>query len=174
MTVKSIYKAVDETLHKYGSLTLPIDPEKIAVKMGLAVVPYPMDNGVSGMLVINAHGATIGYNQEEPRNRQRFTIAHELGHYVLHSDNTSRVFVDNELKVHFRSNESQQDSAKAQMEFEANTFAAALLMPDAQLIENIQQLDLDLGDNRGLDGLANKFNVSTSAMYYRLVNLRKF
>lgn len=174
MTVKSIYKAADEILQKYGGVTLPIDPEQIARRMGIGVVPYPMENDVSGMLVINASGATIGYNNAEPKKRIRFTIAHEIGHFVLHNNNTSKVFVDNQLKVHFRSNESQQDSEKAQMEFEANTFAAALLMPEAQLLEYIKQLDLDLGDDEGLNALANKFMVSTSAMYYRLVNLRKF
>jgi Zn-dependent peptidase ImmA (M78 family) len=180
MTVKHIHKAADEILQKFGRNTLPVEPEQIAAAMGIKVVAFPMENHVSGILYIDINGATIGYNRTESLHRARFTIAHEIGHFLLHNNNTSKVFIDNQfevaqhIKVLFRSSAPQQDTATAQMEFEANTFAAALLMPEKQLLEHIQNMEFDLGDDDALLGLATLYNVSSSAMYYRLLNLRKF
>ena len=181
MTVKSIHKVAGEIFQKYGGASVPVDPIQIAQSMGITVIAYPLDNEVSGMLVIDSEGKpTIGYNENEHLHRTRFTVAHEIGHFVLHNTNTSKVFVDNEfevaqhIKVLFRSKSPEIDSATAQMEFEANAFAAALLMPEKILLENIQQIEFDLGDDEGLQRLAGKFKVSSSAMYYRLLNLLKY
>jgi len=76
----------------------------------------------------------IGYNSFESEVRQRFTLAHELGHFILHSDNKDDyLFVDN-AKVMFRTNKtSNQDYRR---EREANIFAASILMPQS-LIKDV-------------------------------------
>jgi len=180
MTVKSIHKAASDLLQKCEQISIPVDPERIAQFLGIRVVAYPMGNKVSGMLAIESTGATIGYNEIESKHRQRFTIAHELGHFILHNNqDTSRVFVDNQFKVDqyiqvlFRKNEDTEEPITAQMEIEANNFAAALLMPEAPLLVEIEKMEFDLGDDNALKDLSEKFNVSSSAMYYRLLNLRK-
>jgi Zn-dependent peptidase ImmA (M78 family) len=71
--------------------------------------------------------------------------------------------------VAFRDDESSAGSDGE--EVEANAFGAALLMPARLVREEIKKHDLDLDDEDDLSALARKFNVSTSAISYRLVNL---
>lgn len=70
---------------------------------------------------------TIGFNPTESKTRQRFTIAHELGHFELHKQD-SGLFVDKEFKMLFRDQNSS--SGEIRKEQEANAFAAAILMPE--------------------------------------------
>jgi Zn-dependent peptidase ImmA (M78 family) len=175
MTVKSINQAAEELLQKFGDISLPIKVEDIARFLGIRVVPYPLENDLSGLLVIEENGAVIGYNQNESRARRRFTVAHELGHYILHKEGkTHTVFADNSFKVLFRSQAEHEDSAIARMEFEANTFAAALLMPVPMLQKEIEDIEFDLGDEGAIKELSRRFEVSSTAMYYRLLNLKLF
>jgi Zn-dependent peptidase ImmA (M78 family) len=60
-----------------------VDVEAIAQKLGLAVVRTPLGDDISGMLVTKAGSTTICIANDQPANRQRFTIAHEIGHHVL-------------------------------------------------------------------------------------------
>src|ERR1044072_4216079 len=62
---------------------LPINIDKIIKSQGLKLVPYDED-GVSGILMIEQNNTTIAYAQHESPKRQRFTKAHELGHFMLH------------------------------------------------------------------------------------------
>lgn len=71
--------------------------------------------------------------------------------------------------VAFRDDKSSEGSDKE--EVEANAFGAALLMPARLVREEIKKNDLDLDDEDDLNALAKRFNVSTAAMSYRLVNL---
>jgi hypothetical protein len=66
-----------------GSPAVPVDPIFIARQLGLEVLIAPLEDGVGGMLV-NRPGSqpTIYLNSSDGRNRQRFTCAHELGHWV--------------------------------------------------------------------------------------------
>ncbi|MVT07752.1 ImmA/IrrE family metallo-endopeptidase [Chitinophaga tropicalis] len=179
MTVKSIHKAANDLLEQFGSDQLPVRIEDVARFKGINVVPFPLENDVSGILVIEPGGATIGYNQEESRVRRRFTVAHELGHFMLHNtQNDRKVFVDNtfkvsnEFKVLFRSKHGQEEPTTARMEFEANTFAAAILMPEKYVFQLINEIEFDLGDEAAVKELSRRFDVSSTAMYYRLLNLR--
>ena len=103
--------------------------ETIAKNLDLTVTAYDLGDGVSGALVIENNKGSIGYNPSHPKVRQRFTIAHELGHYSLH--NTSKgdkLFVDKDFIVKYR-NAASYTSAELKQEQEANAFGAALLMP---------------------------------------------
>src|SRR3954470_4270018 len=68
----------------------------------------------------------IGINSSHPETRKRFTIAHEMGHLVLHQ--LDQVHVDKQFLVKLRDDISSQ--AIDPHEIEANAFAAALLMPE--------------------------------------------
>lgn len=179
MTIKSIHKAANDLLEQFGSDQLPVRIEDIARFLGIKVLAFPLENEVSGILVMEPYGATIGYNQDESRARRRFTVAHELGHYVLHNPQKDRkVFVDNtfkvsnEFRVLFRTKIGQEEPTNARMEFEANTFAAAILMPEKQLLQLIDEIEFDLGDELAVKELSRRFDVSSTAMYYRLLNLK--
>ena len=102
---------------------------------------------------------------EDPK-RQRFTIAHELGHLRLHSKDQP-VFIDKAPKVMYRNNASA--TGEIHKEREANAFAAALLMPKdliANVIENCK-----CGGDDAVKYLAKEFKVSDQAMSFRLSNL---
>src|SRR5579859_3247614 len=83
---------------------IPADVAQIAREHGITVSAQPLDDTVSGVLVINDGRAVIGVNANHHPNRQRFTIAHEFGHYMLHR-NTSSLFIDTAL-VFFRDEKS--------------------------------------------------------------------
>ena len=160
---------------KYGnSNTAHVDVHEIAKKLGLSV--FGQDLGaVSGVLYIEKGKGIIGYNKNESPVRQRFTIAHEIGHYILHRlDND--IFVDQQTfsQVLYRNN----DSAKGEIrhEREANAFAAALLMPRERIIAELEKMPFDLadGDEDAIKTLADEFMVSTQAMLVRVSNLNLF
>ena len=132
---------------------------------------------ISGLLVRNGGNATIGVNAKQHRYRQRFTIAHELGHFMLHEgiaehvDDTYRITprkqTEDEVQVLLRSDISSQ--ATDVMEIEANFFAASLLMPKKMLDHHDAMLALD--DDMKVRQLAVLFQVSAHAMSLRLANI---
>lgn len=173
MSTEIISSKVNSILSKIKELNLPIKIDEIARLQGLKVMPYPLDGTISGVLVIEENGnGIIGFNQNESRVRRRFTIAHELGHYELHKEH-SHLFVDREFKQSrlYRSQKSSSDVATKDYETEANSFAAAILMPEDLIRKELENIKIDLGSEQGLKELAKKFDVSSTAMYFRLTNL---
>lgn len=160
---------IDKVLNENNIITVPIDVEQVAKSIGLKVLDYPFQEDISGVLVINEDGATIGYNPNESSVRRRFSIAHELGHFVLHADkNSSGMFMD---KLLFRKNITTYSTKEEAIEREANYFAANLLMPQELVISEVNKLNPNKDDEENIKVLAKKFDVSVSAMTYRLVNL---
>lgn len=177
MTVdSSIESKAQGVLDSQRITSLPIPVEEIAKKAGINVFPFDLGTDVSGVLHITNGVANIGYNPSESKVRQRYTLAHELGHYILHvTDAKDKVFVDNEsyfqLKM-FRSAKPKLSSADYKNEQEANQFAAALLMPQTLLQKELQDYNgFDFSDSSMITELAKKFEVSTQAMSYRIINL---
>ena len=168
MNLKLINSNVNAILRGCQDMTLPIDIEKIAKARGVEIVPFPMTDGVSGMLAIQEGKATIGYNQSEGKLRSRFTIAHELGHYELHKDK-SHLFVDKQFI--YRSQSSGDTPDNKVMEQEANYFASAILMPTSLLRREIDKIDIDLRSEEAIDKLARIFQVSPTAMTVRISSL---
>jgi Zn-dependent peptidase ImmA (M78 family) len=150
--------------------TLPIPVESIVAKKSVRLLPFDLGENISGILVIEKGEATIGYNKNEHRVRNRFTIAHELGHFILHKEKD--LFVDKEFKVMFRGAINNNQNYKEEME--ANEFAANLLMPEKLLKEEVMKMDLDFTDEAAIKHLAKKFDVSTTAMSFRIANLQLF
>lgn len=163
-----------DLLESTGTLRVPVPVDLVAHRHGLTLVESELGEGVSGVLVVEAKSGTIGYNAEHPVVRQRFSIAHELGHYVLHRglEDARSLFIDTTKYVAvFLRNEASASGEKAQ-EIQANMFAAALLMPERLLRAEIQSSEYDLLDEEQLcNGLADKFQVSVQAMSIRLGTL---
>lgn len=154
-------------LNKTGQQTAPIDVDAIARYLGIKVVSQPLEDTVSGVLVIKDHHAAIGVNQLHHDHRKRFSIAHEIGHFVLHREN-SHIFVDGALTFHRDQNSSEGIDTQ---EIQANTFAAELLMPAHMLRTHLAQMDTSSYDQALVGKLASIFNVSEQAMTIRLYNL---
>jgi len=119
----------------------PVDPEAIARAEGVLVVRRRFEDAdVSGMLFRDSNHHIIGVNSAHPVQRQRFTIAHELGHHVMGHDSCGSVDLQ---------------------ERQANVFAAELLIPLPLLRHALTKI-------RGLGALSQLFLVSKEAMQYKL------
>jgi len=163
---KSIDSRASELLRKHKLFTVPIDVEAFAEKLGARVVFDDLDDDVSGFLLRENNVSTIAVNQSHHSNRQRFTIAHECGHLVLHAGKEDQLWVDRAYSpVFFRNLHS--GSGEKLHEVQANQFAAGVLMPEELLREQVK------GDVSDLDilRLALRFKVSEQAMTLRLVAL---
>jgi Zn-dependent peptidase ImmA (M78 family) len=104
-----------------------------------------------------------------PEVRQRFTIAHELGHWRLHGK--KEVIVDHLVRIDFR--DDRASAATHHEEIQANAFAAELLMPSEFILLELKKRGLSEAEGVGevVEDLAERFEVSQQAMEYRLVNL---
>jgi Zn-dependent peptidase ImmA (M78 family) len=168
MNIKLINSKITAILRSLPEQTLPIKIEDIAKSRGLIVLSYALGEDVSGLLAIQNGIGTIGYNQTEAKVRQRFTIAHELGHYELHRDK-SDLFVDKEFI--YRSVNSGNTVVNQQMEQEANVFASGILMPTELLRREVESKSMDLTSDDNIKQLAKIFEVSTTAMSIRISSL---
>jgi len=158
-------------LRESGQLQAPIDVESVAKHLGIRVEYANLDDDCSGVLVKSDDGsAVIGVNWDHHSNRQRFTIAHEIGHFALKHEGGT--FVDKGAYVNVKFRDQDAYSGTSSDERQANHFAAALLMP-APLVRSAFQADrmLDPSDDEALASLAHGFEVSPQAMMFRLQNL---
>ena len=144
----------------------PVHVERIAERQGCQIRQSELKD-VSGILVRSAGAPVIGVNSRHSETRRRFTVAHELGHLLLHAGQS--VTFDREFRVSLRSEESS--TGVDLEEVEANFFAASLLMPDAMLMADDRTRTIELEDAEALSDLARTFHVSTQAMTLRLARL---
>lgn len=158
-----------ELLAALGIDEVPVPLERIAEHLNAQVVYQRMDGQLSGMTYRQDGNAVIGVNNTHHRRRQRFTLAHELGHLRLHRGKP--LLVDSTVRVDFRDGVSSL--ATDREEIEANAFAAALLMPKPAVVSRMQKLQQEgvRTRERLVTDLATAFDVSTEAMGYRLLNL---
>jgi len=163
MSERSQYEA-RQLLDRFG-YDLPVDVEAMAIALNVTIRAQPLEEAVSGMLVMKDGRAIIGVNQNHHPNRQRFSIAHELGHFLLHGK-SSHVFVD---AVYFRDAESSEGSKR--QEIEANAFAAELLMPERVIREQFRSQLMDDVDDVAIRRLAGRFGVSQQALTIHLTTL---
>src|SRR6266581_6619050 len=120
---KLIQQRVTELLEKFNIKRAAVDVEKIAKELNIEIVRGDVDEDVSGYLMrdLRTGKAVIGVNDSHIKPRQRFTIAHELGHFLLHTGETFHV--DQEkgaLTVKFR--DAQSSTGEDDSEREANLF----------------------------------------------------
>lgn len=119
---------------------------------------------VSGFIARQGQSTIVGVNAAQASKRQRFTMAHEFGHFLLHQDLQSHRDID--FRVKYRDRKSSE--ATDLEEIEANFFAASLLMPRPFLdaLKAFEALD----DDDQVSRLAQIFDVSAHAMSLRLGN----
>lgn len=143
-----------ETLQKHNIQDPPVPVEKMARDMGLKVqvADFTVPE-IAGLLDLKNKFIVI--SRSDSSNRQAFTIAHELGHFVLHR---SELEADPSVAVVYRKPIGGEVDP---IEQEANCFAANLLVP-GQMLLKIHSYDLTPIQLAGL------FAVSLEVMTYRL------
>jgi len=168
---KLIRTKVRSLLSSAGITEAPVDVEAIAKRIGIDVrkAEFTPADKLSGILYRDSGRTVIGVNSAHPSARQRFTIAHEIGHSVLeHSDS---LYVDRNIPrslVMFR--DSRSEEGIIDHEIEANAFAAELLMPSDFLARDISSMETADAD-KAISDLADRYRVSEQAMTIRLTNL---
>lgn len=147
----------------------PVPIDKIAKSKGVQIIRHPIDiEDVSGFLYHDKNKTVIITNSEHSDVRQRFTIAHELGHYLLHEGHP--VHVDRGFSVKMRDDLSSKGVDT--YEIEANNFAAELLMPKQMLEEDLMAIeDINLFEGDAIQKMAKKYKVSSQALTIRLTSL---
>jgi hypothetical protein len=138
---------------RFGGTEVPVPVEAIAEDLCGLVVEESPGLEVSGMLIPGERRVFL--NSNEPLERRRFTLAHELGHWIC------QCLEGKTAPRYCRASDVGLDPSAKAIEREANVFAAELLMPEAEVREAFS-----LGSP-----LAVYFGVSDEAMSWRLYNL---
>ena len=165
MTRQAIEDRARDVLRAHGLQSIPVNPVTLAKHLGISVNNAKFaDDSMAGMIAKRGDNVMILVDQSDPPYRKRFTIAHELGHHFLHLLSDGE-FVDGESNMfrHPAGNETTWTPEQRQ-EYQANMFAAALLMPE----ESVREA---WGGTDSLEQMARLFNVSESAMGIRLDQL---
>lgn len=148
-----------EVLARYAAAPPPVDLRGMAHDMGLGFEVESLSPQISGKLIRDgrfAAGFRIVVNGSEPMNRQRFTVAHEIGHYVLHRDLIGDGITDNAM---YRSSLSDE------FERQADRFAGQILLP-AQAVKDALR-----AGHRSYAVLSEMFNASSDAIRIRIREL---
>jgi Zn-dependent peptidase ImmA (M78 family) len=169
--MSKIHTHIEILLKKYNIKSPPINVEDIARSLNLIIVPrpYPSKNQLAAMLIRDAGKVIIALNANHDKQKRRFSIAHEIGHFLLHPG--EKLFVDREFSVNFR--DSKSSIGKHIQEIEANRFASNLLIPEQFLIEDLRAYLMDEIDDKNKISreLSKKYDVSALTMNIRINSL---
>lgn len=160
MILKIVENKAEEILNSLNIKNVPVPIKDIAEQMGIQISQAPSKD-FSGLLIRKNGRSLMGINSDESEERQRFTMAHELGHYIFHQG--KRTFVE------YRDN--KEGLVRDLKEIHANMFAAAILMPKESLEKDVQKITKDALQEEHVEFLAKKYGVSEKAMNFRLMNL---
>lgn len=150
---KKIEELTSSILLNNDMYKIPVDIVKIAKANDIKVFEASLGNKISGAIRYNRENNIfeILVNKDDQKTRQRFTIAHELGHFFLQQDTLK----DDEVHIDI------MYRITGEQEKEVDYFAGALLM-------NKTLLEKMYNENNTITELAELFDVSISAMTVRL------
>ena len=151
--VEDIKRIADEQLGEHP--TFPVEVVKIANKLGYRI--FYLERDIEGKNIagkVDHTTKSIFVKPSDPVQRQRFTIAHEIGHILLHRNK--------EKNIHFRGEDINVTVYSDNIdEIEANKFAAMLLMPEFEFKKVWGYCD------GAIEYIADHFNVSNLAAAIR-------
>ena len=154
-----------ELINQYRK-TAPVDVEGLARALGISVRRAYLGSDLSGM--IERHDEDkylITVNAAHVLTRQRFTVAHELGHYMLHRQEIGDGMEDDAAYRSSSTGRYKNSCIGPREETQANQFAANLLMP-WELLEKLREEGFSLPEQAAR--LASRLEVSLRAMRIRL------
>ena len=152
-------KQVRQMYDNYGFNNSLENLHRFIEALGIRLVSKPMKDSQSGFMHKEGDGWVVGVNNLHHPNRQRFTLAHELGHYFLHR-NICKNFDDNYVFT-------RADEKSDPIEWEANRFAAEFLMPEdifrQMVVKGVTSVD-DIADQFGVSTMAVRIRAKTLGM----------
>ena len=173
MLQNEVKRKAEEFCVKNGINSYPVEIVRICNENGLKVFEEYLESGVSGLIVVDDKvwnkyetDKFIIANLSESAARRRFTIAHELAHFVLHRNGNS---------LYAHRDMTNDGAVKSSIEKEANYFAANILMPEKLLKEKVEDIKNEtwgiLPSFVLIREIADSFVVSESAAEVRLKQL---
>ena len=187
MTRRDIRLAAEGFLKEHhAALSIPVPIEKILeIKLGVEVRPLPGLYKIyarNGILLSSGRVIAVDNDDfESNQTRLRFTLAHELGHILLHKDHIDSVSLDDVAQAWKQYNGIAAETL-GDMERDASYFAGHILVPQARLIGELGKARQRLLNVHGLDitgkgrdvrdvvakAIADAFDVSPNVVSRRL------
>lgn len=149
-----------EKLEKHLN-SVPVKLGAIAKEFGIDVQLSSLPLNVSGQIAKTASGYEIKINRHESRQRQRFTLAHELAHFLIHRD------VIDSMGGTLTDNVLYRSGAAEKIEYEANRLASQIVMPEEALKDAYSRYGENISESM-VELLADQFGVSKAAMEIRI------
>lgn len=154
-----------------------VDVKDIALKLEIDIISGEFKDqhhrNISGLLKFSGKNGrpVIAIKASESPQRQRFTIAHEIGHYILHKSELVHVDPNRNLEpLAFR--DASSSTATSIKEIQANQFAAELLMPTIEVCELlIEDHGKDVEITKTIEKIAQTYNVSPMAATIKVSSL---
>jgi len=140
---------------------IPVRVFALAHELGLGPISAPLPDNISGMIRRVGDRWECVYNQGHARVRQRFTVAHEIGHFIYHRD-LLRQGVGDTLAYRAEGSELPNPLITREQEWQANNFAANLLVPSRWLRAAQAAGVVDVNE------LARQFGVSGTVMRIKM------
>ncbi len=154
--------------HKISKPPVPVN--RFIRAHGIRIIMKSMENQVSGFILQDGEKKLIAVNSFHPAVRQRFTMAHELGHFLLKHKPKGMIVDDADFPLLWRDEEASEGTNL--QEREANLFASTLLMPKEFLEKDLRHLQNVATHNDTLiRNLARKYGVSAHALLIRISTL---
>ena len=150
----------DALLEAAGIVSPPVPVEDLVRDCGVQILAWDLQD-IDGLVLELETGPVIWVNGDQARTRQRFTLAHELGHHLLRHADTFHLDLGGDLAPNATGGHPTYDW---RVERAANEFAANLLMP-ASMVRRAAATVTDVA------ALAAQFKVSPAAMGFRLTAL---
>ncbi len=139
----------------------PVKVGAIAKALNIIVKKATLPAGISGQIQEVDGVCTIRINRHDVKERQRFTVAHEIAHFLLHRAYLKEGITDTIL---YRSGLSDE------IEAQANRLAADIVMPLSLVQKSLGKYD-ELKVEQKIEKLAEESQMSTTAMRIRFEKL---
>lgn len=167
---EKIHDAVHALIDESHVTSYPIPVEQIAVAQSIQVVRAKANWTEAGFLLRDGERTILGLNSRHSSQRQRFIIAHVLGHWSFHHQ--VPLIVDHSVSLPNQHGRIASNASDTQ-EIEANRFGVELLMPNRFVVDALStMMTVGVGSRADLiAGLAAQFEVSPDAMSCQLINL---
>lgn len=170
MEKKDVIQKAKNFCQEHNISNYPVNIVNLCSQNGLKVFEEYLPNDVSGFIVVQPDdfenyktGKLIVVNLSDIPKRRRFTIAHELAHYILHKQESATLYAHRDAGQH------------GGIETEADTFASNILMPENLVRIAIKRLESEsrvkLPLSMKISYISNEFAVSLEAARIRLENL---
>ncbi len=158
-------KTIDDVLGYVDRFAPPIPVDSVVSYLGINLKYEDLNSNMAGSIekLPDPDGYVITVNINDTDHQRRFTIAHEISHFLLHKD-----VLDNSSKMHrIIDDKNYRSDLSTAREIEANNLAAQLLMPAEMITASIKEYN-ERKERITTKTLAKIFNVSFIAMRIRL------